>query len=757
MLPPKKSTSPPSGRLTALAVIMSLGILMLSAAAAATEATEAYEDVYDTLPVLVLDSESDLDNLSDQEISSQHLDAQSIRPVESITVVGSRIPKAITDIAESISILDTVALESAQASNMAEALGNLPGVAVEGGPRANGSFINVRGLSGPRVLVVVDGARQNFLGGHRSSLLMDPELFKQVELLRGPASALWGSDALGGVVYMTTKDAGDFLQPNQTFGIRTRLAFEENGNEFLRSGILASRIGGLDVVASLSKRASDDYVRGDGESEPHSDQDQAANLVKMSWLPDSGTHQFSLTRQRFQQANLSPSNPSIAVNDTNPLLDRLNDATYSLGKYEFSGNRWLEAGQLNIYRSDLLIHEDRVGEPRQDVTRFVTDGANSHLAIPQPWLGNGDGLLIVGADAFLDHSEATRNGESRPQFPDADRKQVGMFAQLEMSFGDLTFVPGLRLDRYRAKSNQEDVPDVDETASSPKLGLIWAFNDALTFRGSINHAFRAPGLVELYASGQHFLGNNFVPNAALRPEKSRNIEVGFNLSLPGWASEHRATVDFSAYRNQIDDYIELFVDVVTETGALQCLPPFPAVGCINRDENGLPNANPPIFIGGVTGSRNLPSATITGGEIQARYDFGLFEISLDASHIRGSDDKTGMPLLSIAPDRLQSAVTWKPFRSLRTSLSVVHDTAQDRVPTILDEEGETQDVIPKTRASTIWNANLVWEPEHAFLTGLQSPRLVIGVDNITDQDYRRHLNTLKSPGRNIRASLSAAF
>ena len=88
-----------------------------------------------------------------------------------MTVVGSRTRRAAQDVPGSVSVLSARDLEYTQASNLSEALSALPGVAVEGGPRANGAFLNIRGLSGPRVLLVVDGARQNFLGGHRSSLL----------------------------------------------------------------------------------------------------------------------------------------------------------------------------------------------------------------------------------------------------------------------------------------------------------------------------------------------------------------------------------------------------------------------------------------------------------------------------------------------------------------------------------------------------------------------------------------------------------
>ena len=697
------------------------------------------------------------------ELPAEPLPEAESEPAElaPLVVVGSRDPREIEDLAASVSVVSAREIEFQGASSLGQVLGQLPGVAVEGGPRANAEFINIRGLSGPRVLLIVDGARQNFLGGHRSSLMVDPDMLKQVELLRGPASALWGSDALGGVVVLATKDARDFLEDGQRAGGRIRLGIDSVDNERLGSAIGALRVGDFDVVASALQRDADDYRRGDGQREPHTQQRADSTLAKLSWLPRSGPHSVSLVRQGFVQSGRSPSNPANRLTDTNPLLDRENDVAYSVARYGYEHDAgWLRSAQLNLYRDEVHIREERVDAPRSDHSFFRTDGLGAHLSMAPSWLQGS--LLSLGTDGFRDRSRATRDGAPRPQFPDAERQLVGSFLQLEVPLGAFSLLPGIRYDRYRSRTRQTDDPDVVESAISPKFGLVYRLAEGVRLRAAYNSAFRAPGLVEIYAAGQHFLGNDFVPNPDLKPEQARNLELGFSADLPGFAPGQQVHISGSLYRNRIRDFIELYVIEESEFPAPRCLRPAPPVGCVNRNEEGLIDPTvPPVFVGGITSSRNLASATVQGGEIEATYRLGPLRLGASYSRTRGRDDSSGAPLSSIAADRLRSSLDWRaPFVSdLNATLSHTRHFAQDRVPTFEDENGETQNLIPTTPANGVWDFGLSWEPFGADgqRFGIVAPRLVLGIDNLGNESYRQHLNVLPSPGRSYRASLSFGF
>ena len=127
--------------------------------------------------------------------------------------------------------------------------------------------------------------------------------------------------------------------------------------------------------------------------------------------------------------------------------------------------------------------------------------------------------------------------------------------------------------------------------------------------------------------------------------------------------------------------------------------------------------------------------------------------------MRGNYDVTGEPLLTIPADRIRTTFDWTPTPRLHSTLGLTRRFATDRVPTFTDDDGNEQPVIPPTESSSTWDFALSWEPLGAAgrAFGLVAPRLVAGIDNLTDEDYRTHLNTLPSPGRNVRVSLSAGF
>ena len=98
--------------------------------------------------------------------------------LDAVVVTATRTRQRAFTVSESVSRLDADQIRQMGASQLGAALAGVAGVDLFGGPRAGGQQLNIRGLSGSRVLLSVDGARQNFDGGHRSRLLVDPELLE---------------------------------------------------------------------------------------------------------------------------------------------------------------------------------------------------------------------------------------------------------------------------------------------------------------------------------------------------------------------------------------------------------------------------------------------------------------------------------------------------------------------------------------------------------------------------------------------------
>ena len=122
-----------------------------------------------------------------------------------ITVFGgARGERALLDTPNAVAVIGEEEATRRQASTYEELIGDVPGVSIDGGPRGVSQEPNIRGFQDEQVVLRLDGARQNFNLAHRGRFFADPLVLKKVEVLRGGASTLFGSGALGGVIFLET-------------------------------------------------------------------------------------------------------------------------------------------------------------------------------------------------------------------------------------------------------------------------------------------------------------------------------------------------------------------------------------------------------------------------------------------------------------------------------------------------------------------------------------------------------------------------
>lgn len=145
-----------------------------------------------------------------------------------IVVSATRLPESGHQGPVPVGVITRAEMDQRMTRNLADLLKDMPGVTTAGGPRQAAAKPNVRGLGEGRVVMRIDGARQNFQTRHRGQSFVDPLLLEQVEVLRGPASTLHGSGAIGGVVNVRTMDADSFLGEDERFGGRLTSAYEDN-------------------------------------------------------------------------------------------------------------------------------------------------------------------------------------------------------------------------------------------------------------------------------------------------------------------------------------------------------------------------------------------------------------------------------------------------------------------------------------------------------------------------------------------------
>lgn len=635
--------------------------------------------------------------------------AGSVTALDAISVTATRTEKSALEAPASISVVGREAIERAQPQALDDLLKGVPGVQMTGGPRNSAEQPTIRGFSDERVVVRTDGVRKNFQSGHRGRTFLEPSLLKQVDVLRGPSSMLYGSGALGGVINMETIDAADLLAPGQTVGAETSAGYQTN-NDMRRGSltVFGAPAEGVDLLVNAVRSSSGNYLDGSGNDIPFSGDSVRSGLAKAE-LSREG-HELGLSLQTYRNAHEIP---TAANTNGTVIADRTTREDSGSLRYGFEG----AAGLIDLdavgYVNDTEIRELVQATGRHDMTELDTIGLDVANTSRLMLSDAVDLALTVGFEIYEDSQSGQRDDAPRAQYPNAEQLTQGYFAQADFTlWEDLTLTPGLRFDTYDQQATGQ--ADAGDDQLSKKFAASWRVNDALMLFGSYSEAFRAPSLTELYVSGIHFVRNRFVPNPNLRPESARNKELGAALSFDEVLLDGDALrIKGAAFSNDVDDLIES-----TVTGG--------------------------AF--GTTTNANVPEARITGAELEAAYESSRYFAGLAATRLRGDDLTDDEPLADIPEDlvSVNGGLRW-PQLGLVTGWRASLYLGQDRVPAAAE---------PIAGRKVIHDLFVSYEPNDPDLDGL---RVDFAVDNVFDKDFQRFGSALREAGRNVKAAARFRF
>lgn len=244
--------------------------------------------------------------------------ATTVLPETSVS--SSRIRDERINKTQSITKITAEDLERTQVSNVFDAVRGTPGVNIAGGPRLNGMAFNIRGYSESDVAVSVDGVLKNYDKYRSKGTYIEPDLLKTIEIRRGPQINT-NSGFLGGAVITTTKDAEDFLRPNQMVGGRVKFGYGDNNDEYLRSYLAYARPHErIDLLYSYTNRESNDITQGDGEKLSYSAVGTVAELYKITILP-------------IDSLKISTSMTKLKQSPTRQLYDTITDGLFTASPY----------------------------------------------------------------------------------------------------------------------------------------------------------------------------------------------------------------------------------------------------------------------------------------------------------------------------------------------------------------------------------------------------------------------------------------
>ncbi|MCA8900403.1 MAG: TonB-dependent hemoglobin/transferrin/lactoferrin family receptor [Hyphomonas sp.] len=677
---------------------------------------------------------------------------------ETVTVYGTSNPIAVFDYPGQVSVITREEIDLLAPSTPSDMLRDVPGMEFSGGPRRTGESPSIRGLGGENVLVLLDGARQSFISAHDGRFFLDPEIIGTAEVVRGPASALYGSGAVGGVLAFETVDAEDLLRDGETWGARVRAGYQSVNEDTLGTVTAFTKQGKLDALASFGLRQSGDIELGSGADLP-SDDDIETGLVKLGY---AFTDAFSadVSWQRFANTAIEPNNGQGTIGTGDAVLDQdvTKDVESELWRIGLAFNPASDLidARLTVYESKSSVDEFDATVPRTTLREIETSGVSLRNAAH---FGTGpvQTIFTLGADWYEDSQTGTDSevvDGTRGGVPNGSSEFTGLFAQLETEIdrplglpGSVILIPSVRYDEFESSSSLSPEGSSDD-AVSPRFAASYGPVEWFRVFASYSEAFRAPSINELYLDGVHFsvphpilfdpangqfefVSNNFIPNPNLKPETSETVEIGIGFDFDSLLTDKdHLQGKVSYYESDVNDLINLSVDFAYDPTCF----------------------GPPFFpcSAGTTNSANVSGAELEGVEAEMAYEAGPAYARLTFSSIDGKDTETGADVGSLTPDRiaLDLGTKVKAWRArFGTRIQIASDFERR------DDDGMGGLAIAETRDGyTVVDLYASWRP--AFADGVQ---INAGIENVFEEDYERVFAGVSEPGRNFKVSATWQF
>ena len=431
--------------------------------------------------------------------------AQEVKSLDTVVVTAAGYEQQIKEAPASISVVTRAELEKGAYTNLHDALRDVPGVILTPSDN-NSNDIALRGMGANYTLILVDGKRTNSREtqtngstGTDQSWIPPLEAIERIEVVRGPMSSLYGSDAMGGVINVITrkvaKEWHGSVRTDATLQERSSSGNAYQGNFYL-SGPIQEELLGLSIYGNYNKREEDRILQG------FNDYDHRAINVKLALTPNKD-HDVILELGTAKQHFISSPGMTLAANAA--LSDR---------KFERDNYSLQHKGRWGWATSDTYLQREETRNIVRDMT-IQNTVFNSSWTLP---LGQSN-LLTTGVyfneQDLKDTTTNTLRGSTRNT---ADRSQYAVFAENEWRLReDFALTGGLRYDHDSQAGGHV----------SPRLYGVWTVDPRWTVKGGVSSGFRAPSLRQTLGDwGQSSRGGDIYGNPDLKPETSLSKEIG---------------------------------------------------------------------------------------------------------------------------------------------------------------------------------------------------------------------------------------
>lgn len=496
--------------------------------------------------------------------------AQETVELDEVKVTAGRVEQELMDVNMSVSVITQEEIRHSSARNVGELLEDIPGVRINNDGGQGMKRIKIRGEDAFRTLVMIDGQK---VSEHKSMsgspMLIDPSMIERIEVIKGPASVLYGSDAIGGAINIITKKGGTKpIEGEVSAGMNTSASGKN------ASGSIYGGIDGWKYRLSASIEDNDNLKTPKGEMEnTYFSARSVSGFLSYDFTPDA-TVGASLDYYDLEFGSSDVNMPGFTVDV--PKWTRFKAAAF--GEFRNISDAFVRLRTDAFYqksKKDMVNSVPGTTEMpdgssvpyvMQPMAYNTTDQYG--FSLQTDWQLGEWNYLIAGYELSYDDLSAqsitqmTTSGIGVTMgnyLYDGYQMTNAVYASMETQLpSDITLTYGARytwvhtdMDMTRIKGSNQIT---DGSTSDGKLifnaGLMWRASDNLSLRASYAQGYRAPILQELYvdtAMGQN--SSYTYANPELKPETSDNFEIGVR-----WNSTY-VSADIAAFYSEADDYI----------------------------------------------------------------------------------------------------------------------------------------------------------------------------------------------------------
>lgn len=606
--------------------------------------------------------------------------------------------------------------------SLGDTLRNQPGVAVRSLGAAPARPV-IRGLDGDRVLILQDGQRTGDLSSQSSDhgVAVNPASAQRIEVVRGPATLLYGANAIGGLVNVITDEIPTAPQRGTKGTVTFDLA--SAGTQAGTAADVHVGNGTFALHAGGGGRRSADMDTPIGEI-TNSQSRSGFGSVGLGWTGTKGFFGGSYSYDDMKYGI------PVVEGGTLQLTPRRHALTVRGGADRLDSS--FEAFRVSLahrqYRHDELEGAEVGTRFRNDTTELQLMG--SHRAV-----GRLKGSVGVWA---LDRTFEAQGAEALS--PAVDQRGVAAFGYEEVAWPHVTVQFGGRVDRTNLSPFGEASRDF--TNASGSLGLLYrpaAGNEALTFAVSLAQAARAPSLEELFFFGEHHGNFAFeVGNPDLKSERA----LGLDLSMR-WRTR-RVSGEVTYFRNSISDYI--FARPLTEdefeAREEEFETRFPGRE-LSHEGHGHGGESADMDLVEYVGADSVLQGVEMHTDVQVTSRVAA-EFGLD--YVRGALSDGEIPLPRIPPLRVRGGLRYQR-NAFQVGAEMMGVADQRRVS--------------DTESPTAGYGFLKLFAAYSFPSGRTTHTLTGRLDNATNELYRNHLSRVRDVvpemGRNARVVYSVSF